>query len=150
MKPCCVVVADGQHASIYLLEEAKELVSGSRLVQQAELVNADNAAHGLDAPGKRSERNTSRQSGPMHPYGAKRQQHRLEIDRRFAQEAAGQACSLVRDWKQGTLLVVAEPHMLGLMRDALHGRLEGGIELKELARDYTHLTPSKLHRQLKL
>lgn len=143
MKRCCVVVADGQNARIYLLEEAQEPVSGSRLVAQAELVNNE-----IGAPGRHSERNTSRQSGPMHPYGDKRQQHRVEVDRRFAHEVATQALSRVKDWAQGTLLVVAEPHMLGLMRDALHGRLGRGMELKELARDYTHLTPGELHRQL--
>jgi protein required for attachment to host cells len=150
MKNCCVVVADGRTARLYLLEEAKELVSGSRLVEQAELFNAENAARGFDAPGKRSERNTDRQSGPMHPYGDKRQQHRVEVDQRFARDVAGHTLSLLGGWKMGVLLLVAEPHMLGLMRDALQSALNSGIELKELARDYTHLTPNKLHRQLRL
>lgn len=150
MNNCCVVVADGRRARLFLLEEAKDLLSGSRLMERADLVNTNNAARGLDAPGKRSERNTSRQSGPMHPYGEKRLQHRVEVDRRFARNVAEQASAMVKGWKQGSLLLVAEPHMLGLMRDVLHGALKPGIEIKELARDYTHLAPSRLYRRLKL
>lgn len=150
MNNCCVVVADGSRARLFLLEEAKELVSGSRLVEVADLVNAEGTAHGGDAPRRRSERNTSRQSGPVHPYGDKRLQHRVEVDRRFAMDVAERTLSLIGGWPRGSLLLIAEPHMLGLMRDALHGALGSGIELKELAKDYTHLTSSKLHRQLRL
>lgn len=150
MNNCCVVTADRRVARIYLREEAAELVSGSRLAEQAEVLNSENMARGHDAPQTRSERNTSRQSGPMHPYGDQRQQHRLEIDRRFARDVAGKAVSIVGSWRNGSLLVIAEPQMLGLLRDALDGRLAKEIELKELARDYTHLTPGKLHRLLKL
>jgi protein required for attachment to host cells len=150
MNNCCVVATDGMRARIFVLERAPDLVSGSRLVEWADLVNAENAARGRAAPYRRSERNTSRQAGPMHPYGEKRQRHRLEVERRFAGDVAKSALSVVAGWSRGSLLVVAEPHMLGLMRDALRGRLPSGIQFKELAKDYTHFTPSRLRQQLGL
>ena len=36
------------------------------------------------------------------------------------------------------------------MREAMRDALDPGIELKELAKDYVHLTPSELHDHLAL
>ncbi len=65
-------------------------------------------------------------------------------------EITRQAADLTKGWDQGIVVLVAEPQLLGLMREPLRKALHRGIDLKELAKDYTHLTPAELHGHLEL
>ena len=47
-------------------------------------------------------------------------------------------------------MLVAEPRLLGLVREPLRKALHQGIELKELAKDYAQLTSSELRDHLVL
>ena len=93
---------------------------------------------------------TNRQAGDVHPVAARREHHRLELERRFAREIAQHAANLTRSWNGGTVVLVAEPRMLGLVREPLHRALRPGIELKELAKDYSHFTAAELRDHLVL
>jgi protein required for attachment to host cells len=150
MNDCCVVVADAARARLYLLEKAEDLTAGLRLVEKADLADTTYLARGTEAPGVRSERNTNRQSGPVHPYGEKRRVHRLVLEDRFAHDVAREAEKLMRGRKQGVVVLVAEPRMLGLLREPLRSALKEHIELKELAKDYMHLAPTDLQKRLNL
>jgi protein required for attachment to host cells len=150
MNNCCVVVADAARARVYILEKAENLQAGSRLVQKAQLEDTEYMARGTQAPRVRSERNTNRQAGPVHPFSEKRERHRLVIEERFARDITRKVQKLTRDWKAGVLLLVAEPRMLGLVREPLRSALKDDIELKELAKDYMHFTPSELQQKLSL
>jgi protein required for attachment to host cells len=48
------------------------------------------------------------------------------------------------------VVLIAEPRLLGLMRQSLRDALAPGIELKELAKDYVGLTPRELQDRLAL
>jgi protein required for attachment to host cells len=48
----------------------------------------------------------------------------------------------------GTLVVVADPRLLGLMRESLRSALHPSVQLRELARDYTSFTAADLQQQL--
>ena len=147
---CCVVVANGLRARFFMVEETTQPRARYRLLEQADLSNAVSAARGVDAPGVRTERNTNRQLGPMHPVGEKRAQHRAEIERRFAHEIAGQIKKLCGRWQSGMVILAANPKMLGLLRGAAQAALSSGVLLQNIGRDYTALTPTALVRQLKL
>ena len=65
-------------------------------------------------------------------------------------EIAQHVAALTQSWPDGHVVLVAEPRMLGLLREPLHKALRRGIELKELAKDYTLHSASALRDQLAL
>jgi len=149
MNKVCVVVADGGRARFFDLEAVDTPRAQWRLAERAELVHPDVRTLGASVTGRpRTETNSNRGAGPVHPIGAQRERHRLELDRRFAQEIAQAAADAVRGWKEGTVVLIADPRLLGLMRGMVRDVLAPAIGLKELAKDYVKLTPQELHEQL--
>lgn len=146
---CCVVVADSARARVFLAE-GRNSNGHRRLVEQASLTNAEYLAHGPEAPRTKTERNTNRQAGPVHPQFEKRGQHRLELERRFAEEIVARTVEIVRGWKEGGVMLVAPSHMLGLLRELMRETLAPQLTFRELAREYIHLTAAQLARQLNL
>ena len=84
----------------------------------------------------------------MHPMGAQRERHRLDIERRFAAGITETAAGLVDDWAKGAVVLIAEPHMLGQLREAVRSLLKPGIAVKELARDFTGLSAAEIYDRL--
>ena len=151
MDNVCVVVADGKGARLFLLQESDAPRAPVRLVARGTLSNADLRSRGRSVTGRvRTETNTNREAGPVHPIGAQRERHRIELERRFSVEIARKAAVLARNWSTGSVVLVADPRMLGFLRDAARGALKPGISVKELAKDYAHLTASKLRDHLAL
>ncbi len=151
MNRTCIVVADGRRARFFGVEPVEAPRVKMVLVEQAVLDNPDLRALGTSVTGRaRTETNTDWEAGPVHPMGEQRERHRIELERRFGQEIARQAGEITKGWKTGTVVLVAEPRLLGLMRELLRRVLPRGIELKELAKDYAHLTPAELYDHLAL
>ena len=138
MANTCVVVADGARARFFLLPSE----AGGKLVEQASLENPEHQHPETDS------RRTDRNAGPMHPYGAQRERHRLEHEKRFAGEVVSEAAEKVREMRAETLVVVADPRLLGLMRESLRSALHPSVHLRELARDYTNFSTTDLQQQL--
>ena len=148
MNDLCIVVADGARARLFFVEPDGPR-KGGRLVEQAALNQPDLRALGTSVTGRpRTETNTNRQAGPMHPMGAQRDRHRLDIERRFASSIAETTAGLVDGWAKGTVVLVAEPHMLGQLRESVRNVLKAGIAMKELARDFAGLTPAEIYDRL--
>jgi protein required for attachment to host cells len=78
----------------------------------------------------------------------RRARHRVEPDRRFSVDVARKAAALARNGSSGSVVLVAEPRMLGFLRDAVRGALKQAIRVKELAKDYGRLTVSRMQDQL--
>jgi protein required for attachment to host cells len=151
MNKTCIVVADGRLARFYGVEAVESPRQNFKLVEQTALANpnSDLRKLGESTTGRvRTETNTNRAAGPMHPMAAQRERHRDEFDRRFVQEISRQAADLTRGWKEGAVVLVAEPRLLGLMREPLRKAVHQGIELKELAKDYAQSTTAELRDQL--
>ena len=149
MSELCIVVADGARARLFVVEPDGASRKGARLVEQAALTQPDLRALGTSVTGRpRTETNTNRQAGPVHPIGAQRERHRLEIERRFAAIITETAAGLVDDWPRGTVVLIAEPRMLGFLRDTVRSVLKPGIAVKELARDFSSLTVAELYDRL--
>ena len=145
----CVVVADQGRARIFMLEESNAPRSPFRLVERDVLTNADLRSRGRSVTGRvRTETNTNREAGPVHPMGAQRERHRIELERRFSVEVARKAAAFAKNWSTGSVVLVADPRMLGFLRGAVRSALKPGIRVKELAKDYARLTASRLQDQL--
>lgn len=150
MNRTCIVVADSRTARFYDVEESDAPRAKAKLIERAMLGNeTDLRVLGESASGKaRTETNSNRGAGPVHPVEAQRERHRVELDRRFGREIARQAGAIAAEWKQGTVILVAEPRLLGLLRETLRDALHRGVDLKELAKDYANLPVSELHEHL--
>lgn len=145
---CIVITADGMRARMFVVGKDTDLQAGSRLIEKISLVNTELRARGKDAPGVRTERNTNRQAGPMHPQDAERDWHRAEVERRFAREIAMHTASMMKSGAATRLVLAAPARMLGHVRAPLRKVLGTRVKIAEVPRDYTHLTPSLLHRRL--
>jgi protein required for attachment to host cells len=150
MNKTCIVVADAGLARFFDVEADESPRVKVKLVERAVLTNdTDLKSRGESVTGKvRSETNTDRGSGPVHPMGARRERHRVELERRFGLEIAQQAAAMTRSWTNGAVVFVAEPRFLGITRESMRQALARQIELKEIARDYAHLTPTDLYDHL--
>ncbi len=147
----CIIVADGGRGRLFSVVEDVSGPGGVSLVERESLVNPDYRAHGADSPGRtKTEQVTNRQAGDVHPIDARRDQHRLELERRFAREIAERVAHFTQAWAHGSVVLVAEPRLLGLLREPLHKALNPAVELKELAKDYSRLTASELRDHLAL
>jgi hypothetical protein len=145
----CVIAADGAGARFFLAEKTGAPRAPFSLVERETLHNPDLRTLGRSVTGRaRTETNTNREAGPMHPMGAQRERHRVELERRYALRIAGLAGKITHGWKDGIVLLVADARLLGLVREPLRKVLQLKIELKELARNHAHLTPAELRDEL--
>lgn len=146
-----IIVADARRARFFSVEPGDSPRHRMALVERMVLSSPDPSDLGATVTGRpRTETNTNRQAGPVHPIGAQRQRHRLEHERRFGREIARHAGELTLAWKEGSVILIAEPHLLGLLRRGLRDAMPPGVELKELAKDYGHLTAPELRDRLDL
>jgi len=148
----CIVIADAGAARFYDIEETGSPRHNMKLVERTVLTNdVDLKSHGESVTGRvRTETNTNRDAGPVHPIVAQRERHRVELERRFSAEIVRCTGECTKGWKQGTVILVAGPQSLGLLREPMRKSLHEGIELKELAKDYAHLSVADLQDHLAL
>ncbi len=147
----CIVVADGGRARVFFLEASEAPRAPFRLVERGALDNPDLRSRGFSTTGRPpTETNTNREAGPVHPIGAQRERHRIELERRFAMEIVRNTAALVESWSDGVVVLVADPRMLGLLRDSVRNALKPALHVKELAKDYAHLTAAELYDHLAL
>ena len=151
MSRTCIVVVDGRSARFFCVVPGAAPRKRAELVEQGTLSNPDVRELGKTATGRpRTETNTNRGAGPVHPVEAQRKKHRLEIDRRFARDIARRAGELTAAWKDGTVMLIAEPRLLGLTRADMRAALPPALTLKELARNYAHFSATEIGEQLDL
>lgn len=142
MDNICVMVADGSRARFFLLQSGAGTGQKNTLVEQQDLRTS-----GHEEP-QAGSRHSDRDAGPRHPYVAQRERHHLELERRFAAEVVKRSSAHVSGWRDGIVVLVAEPRMLGLLRENLRASLASGIRLKELARNYTEFGARDLQQRL--
>ena len=150
MNQWIIAVLDGSRARFFTLEQAElpEYESGPNLIEKKDLCNP-----AQEVPGKELWANvkTGRNQGSAtqaHGYDDHRQNHVGEFGRRFAQMIAAEAINLTQVYRSQKLLLVAEPQILGFVREALAPLLPKNLEIQELAKDLCKLKPLELHQHL--
>jgi protein required for attachment to host cells len=117
------------------------------MVEHGGLVNPEQEAAGKELwSDNKSGRNRSSGGGGAHGYDDHRNQHRAEYERRFVQSVAGEAANLARTQGASRMVITADNRMLGMLRGELHR--SNGLDLKEVAKDYSKLSVQDLHEQL--
>ncbi len=146
-----VVVADGARARFFKLVPAEfpEIESSPNLVELKDFVNTE-----IDEKGRelwsdlKTGRGKAPGDGPAHGYDDHRERHRDEIERRFAHETGAEILKQAAAEKADRVIVAAESRMLGMLREAIEGKLPAAARLIERAEDLSKLSPQDLHAHL--
>lgn len=151
MQQNCVVVAGGSRARFFTLNEVEfpEMQSGPNLCEVNDLVNPEQEAQGNDLwSDSKAGRNRGNAGGGTHGYDDHRAQHEDEYERRFARDIAREAARLIEKSSTRQLVLVAQKRILGFLRNELDTLIKAGVEIRELAKDLTKLSPLELHEHL--
>jgi protein required for attachment to host cells len=152
MRPVLVVVADGAKARFFSLETAEipEYESSPYLIEDEVLVNPDQDLSGQELwSGPQSQAGHHQEGkGPAHSYDDRRQKHEMEFERRFAQEIAAEILKRPQTVQAQKLCLIAEPRLLGLLREVLIPALPKTWVLYELDKNLCHLNPQELQEYL--
>jgi protein required for attachment to host cells len=129
MTRTCIIVADGARARFITLEIPLEpsLDGGAHLVEHDDLVNPEAEAPDRGLFRDRSGRGHSARSGPAHALDDHREQHLLEVEKRFVRRLLERAERFVAEHGALELVLAMDPHLLGVLRAQLDpGRLRVG------------------------
>jgi len=151
MNECWIIVADGARARFMALERRPDVPARAalRLTEGARLSNPAHRVAGRRAARKiKSGRDTGRGRIAPHGYTDRRELHESEVLRRFAVRIGRRAAELARSEDVPSIVVVADPRLLPLLRTALEPVARSGVRLRELARDYTWCSSAQLKRRL--
>jgi protein required for attachment to host cells len=150
MNKYLVAVIDGGRARFFTLAPVQfpEHESGPDLVEQESLTNATGGMADQELWANVKTGRNRGSGGKAHSYDDHRQRHRVEFEKRFAQAIAAKLTQLIQTHEPQELLLVAEPQILGLMRDTLTPNMLQGVPCNELARDLCHLKAGALHEHL--
>jgi protein required for attachment to host cells len=147
-QPMLIAVIDRAHARFLTLEPATIADAGFTLTEQTGLILPEGESSGAELW---SSTKTGRNRGPQgqaHSYDDHRQEHAIEFERHFAHSIANHMKLIVQDRHLQTVLLVAAPQILGLMRQALEPILLETVKLTEVAKDLCHLTPYEIQSYL--
>ncbi len=145
-----VAVIDGTRARFLTLEpvEFPEYQSGPNLIECEGISNSTNDRQDQELWAESKTGRNRGAGGQAHSYDDHRDNHRVEFERRFAQEIANCTQHLLQVHQVQNLLLVAEPQILGLMREVLIPTIGRSIQTSELSKDLCHLKPHELHEYL--
>jgi protein required for attachment to host cells len=145
-----VAVLDGTRARFLTLEAAEfpELESGPNLVEQDSLINEVNEMQGQELWSTAKTGRHKGTGGQSHSYDDHRQNHRVEFERKFATQISAKIADLAQSHQSEQIVIVAEPQILGLMRETLISVLPRQLKVNELAKDVCQLKPQELHHYL--
>lgn len=152
MSPVLVVVADGAKARFFTLE-VKDLAGGKPgpyLLENETLVNPEQQQTGQQLWSGAESQAGHFQAGKSQPhsYDDRRRNHEVEFERRFAQLITEQIQSQISTHHLQRLFLIAEPRILGLLRETLVPGLPKTLELNELDKNLCRLQPQELYEYL--
>ncbi|MDJ0696969.1 MAG: host attachment protein [Mastigocoleus sp. MO_167.B18] len=145
-----VAVIDSTKARFLTLEldELADNDFGPNLIEREALHNPTKKLAGQELWANTKTGRNRGAGARAHSYDDHRENHMVEFERRFAQNISNQIFSLIRVYKTGHLLLIAEHRILGLMRDIVLPILPKNLKLVELAKDLCQVKPKELHEYL--
>ncbi|MDJ0735776.1 MAG: host attachment protein [Nostocaceae cyanobacterium] len=145
-----VAVIDGTTARFLTLEPAEfpEHESSPNLIEHKSLLNPVQEQQGKQLWANVKTGRNKGLGGQAHAYDDRRQQHVIEFERRFAQLIADEIIKLTQAKGIDKLLLVAEPQILGIMRETVVTLLSKNLQIQELAKDLCKLKPLEIHELL--
>ena len=152
MARTCIITIDGAHARFFTLEipEEPRTDGGARLVEAQDLVNPDAEIPARLRFSDRQGRAHASPLGAAHALDDGRERHRQELERRWTQRLASEAARFVQREQATRLLLVAEPRVLGALRDELSHAPLRDVEIIELGENLTQRPAAQIQSILAL
>ena len=150
MQNYVVAVVNSITAKFYTLESAEfpEYQPSPKLVEKKALHNATQELQGQELWSDTKPGRNRGTAGQAHGYDDHRENHRGEFERHFAQEIAVKLTECLQAFQAHELLLVAEPQILGTVRDILIATLPKRLKFSELTKDLCQLRAHELHEYL--
>ncbi len=150
MNQSVVAVIDGTRARFFTLEpaESPEYQSGPNLIERDCLANTAKELQGKELWANTKTGRNRGAGSQAHGYDDHRQNHIDEFERNFAKEIVGKVIDLTDSYHAQQVVLVAEPQILGFVREVLMPQLPKSLKLQELAKDLCKLKPLELHEYL--
>lgn len=145
-----VAVIDGSQARFFILDStaSSEYESGPNLIELEGLADSTKELHGQELWANTKTGRNRGTSGQAHGYDDHRQQHEIEFEKRFANKISSAMLNLVQTHQAKQLVLVAEPQILGIMREAMTDSLFKTLKIHEIAKDICHLKLNQIHEYL--
>ena len=143
MRSYLVAVVDGAHARFFTLtaaEFSEEEQSGPHLTEHSSLNNIEKPI---------ASKGNNNQIGRKH-HGNRHEKTTqfVEINRRFANKVLQHISTINENFTSHHLILVAEPHILGNLRESVSSHLSSNMVFSELAKDLCRLNAHDLHKYL--
>jgi len=144
-----VAVINGTQARFFTLDSTaiSESESGPNLLEHECLVNSTKELHGQLWSSIKTGRNRGL-NGQAHSYDDHRQNHEIEFEKRFARKICQVISNLIQIQQARHLIIVAEPQILGMMREAMRDSLYKNLNIREVAKDICNLKSELIHDYL--
>ncbi len=137
MNKTFVAVIDGTKARFFTLQhpDFPEYESGPDLVEQECLTNNAKELQGKELWSNTKTGSNHGSSSKGHNYDDHRENHLLEFERSFAKEIVNRVVNLTKENESNQLILVAEPQILGTVREVLNHQVSKNLKVDELAKD---------------
>ncbi|MGB8702487.1 MAG: host attachment protein [Thermosynechococcaceae cyanobacterium] len=145
-----VAVLNGTKARFFTLASADfpENEPGPDLIEHETLINEANEMSGQDLWASSKTGRNRGSAGQSHSYDDHRQNHAVAFEQRFSQNIVSQMQALIESDQIRHLILVAEPQMLGIVREPINAGISKTVEVKELAKDLCQFSVRDLHEYL--
>lgn len=144
MRSYLVAVVDGAHARFFTLTAAEFLddqLSGPHLTEHSSLNN-------LEKPIASKSSNNNLIGRKHHGNRHEKTTQFTESNRRFASKVLQHLSVMTQGLSNHHLILVAEPHILGSLRDSIPNHVPSTLTVSELAKDLCRLNAHDLHKYL--
>lgn len=145
-----VVVIGGTSGRFFSLDSASasSYESSPNLLEQEGLSDSTKELHGQELWANLKTGLNRSSNGQAHSYDDHRQSHEREFEKRFAQKISSALLKLIKVEQARQLILVAEPQILGMMREAMTDKLFKNLNIQELAKDICHFKVNQIHDYL--
>ena len=145
-----VAVINGTQARFFTLDSnaSSEYESSPKLIEQEGLSSPTKELRGQELWANTKTGRNRGTSGQAHSYDDHRQNHEIEFEKRFANKISSAIVNIIRTNQARHLILVAEPHILGIMRAAMTDNLFKSLNIKTAAKDICHFDGDQIHDYL--
>ena len=145
-----VAVINGTQARFFTLDSAaiSEYESSPNLIEHKGLSDSTKELHGQELWANTKTGRNRGTSGQAHSYDDHRQNHEIEFEKRFANKISSAMLNLIKTNQARQLILVAEPQILGMMREAMTDKSFNSLKIKEVAKDICHFNVNQIHDYL--
>lgn len=145
-----VAVINGTQARFFTLDSTatSEYESSPNLIEHEGLVDSTKELHGQELWANTKTGRNKGTSGQAHSYDDHRQNHEVEFEKRFAHKITTAMGNLIQTHQARHLILVAEPQILGILREVMNDSLFKNLKVDEVDKDICQLKTTQIHDYL--